>query len=262
MLTGFAHSRATLSAAIACVLLLSARPAIAQTETVQTGEDPTRPIFASLRPEFYRAADDTWRFQVIGRYDTATVRNRRWLGGRRGLLLRFELPLSAAEHPTFGVHAGMGDAYGQFLVVPRLSRRFAYVIGSGLSIPTGTHDLLGSGKWILAPAAAPVFFIRRGLWYVKVQNFTSIAGDHQRADINFLLITPTLLRAFGRASWVLVDTETKTDWRLDHRTGIKSGVQVGHIIARGWGLWVKPEVWWGPNQSGSWNLKTGIVWYR
>jgi len=77
-----------------------------------------------------------------------------------------------------------------------------------------------------------------------------------------MLITPTFIRSFGRSSWILVDSETKTDWRRDARTGVKSGVQWGSIVGRGVGLWVKPEVWWGGNRDGQWNLKTGIVWYR
>jgi hypothetical protein len=241
--------------------LLGAAPGSAQ-PAEKTGEDPTRPVFVSIRPEFYRGDDNIWRFQTIGRYDTATMRNRRWLGGQRGLLLRFELPMSVAERPTLAVHAGVGDAYGQALAVRRGSQRFVYVIGSGLSMPTATHALLGSGKWIIAPAGIPVWFFRRGFGYVKLQNFTSFAGDRERPDVNFLLVTPTLLRAFGRASWVLIDTETKTDWRRDRRTGVKSGLQLGHVVARGLGLWVKPEVWWGANQDGDWDLKTGIVWYR
>jgi len=252
--------RAVLVIEAAC---LAAGVSIAGAQTTaQSGEDPTRPVFVSIRPEFYRVDDNVWRFQTVIRYDTATLRKRRWLGGQRGLLLRFELPTSAAERPTFGVHAGLGDAYGQALSVRRVSSRFLYVIGTGLSIPSATNTILGSGKWIAAPAGIPVGVFRRGLWFVKVQNFTSFAGDHERPDVNFLLITPTLLRAFGRASWVLVDTETKTGWRLDRRTGVKSGVQLGHVVARGLGLWVKPEVWWGANQDGSWNVKTGVVWYR
>ena len=219
-------------------------------------------MFATVRPEFSRGDDNIWRFQTIGRYDTAILRNRRWLSGRRGLLLRFEVPASVGERPTLGVHAGLGDTYAQVLSVERASRRFAWAIGSGLFIPTATHDLLGSGKWIVAPATVPVGFFRRGLWLVKVQNLTSIAGDSTRPAVNFLLVTPTLIRAFGRGWWVLADTETKTDWRRDRRTGVKSGIQLGHVVSRGLGLWIKPEVWWGPNQDGNWNLKTGIVWYR
>ena len=234
--------------------------ATAQT-TEKTGEDPTRPVFVSIRPEFYRIDDDAWRFLTIARYDTATLRKRRWLGGERGLLLRFELPMATAERPRSDVHAGLGDAYGQALAVRRGGKRFVYVLGTGLSIPTAT-DTLGSGKWIIAPAGIPLWFIRRGFWLVKVQNFTSFAGAEDRQDVNFLLITPTLLRAFGRSSWVLVDSEVKTDWRRDRRTGVKSGVQLGRVFSKGPGLWIKPEVWWGANQDGNWNLKTGIVWYR
>jgi hypothetical protein len=60
----------------------------------------------------------------------------------------------------------------------------------------------------------------------------------------------------------LIDSETKTDWRRGGRTGVKSGVQFGHVMARRLGFWVKPELWWGPNQDGRWNLKTGFILYR
>jgi len=247
---------------IAAVWLAGGASIAAAQSTDQSGENPTRPVFVSIRPEFYRADADIWRFQTVVRYDTATLRNRRWLGGQRGLLLRFELPVSGAERLASGVHAGLGDAYGQALADRRGSRRFVYVIGSGLSIPTATHTLLGSGKWIAAPAGLPMWLVRRGFLYVKFQNFTSFAGDARRPDVNFLLVTPTVLQAFGRATWVLADTETKTDWRRDRRTGVKSGVQLGHVVTRGTGVWVKPEVWWGANRDGRWNLKAGIIWYR
>jgi hypothetical protein len=245
----------------AVCLLAHGADAIAQT-TSETDEDPTRPILISVRPEFYRVGANQWRFQTIGRYDTAMLRDRRWLGGRRGILLRFELPVSTAEHPATAVHGGVGDAYAQMLVVPWLSRKFTCVLGSGLSVPTGSYELLGTGKWVLAPAVIPLWFVGHGMFYVKTQNFTSIAGDPARPDVNFLLITPTVIQRVGRASWILADTETKTDWRRDRRTGVKSGLQFGHVIAAGVGLWIKPEVWWGPNQDGRWNLKTGVVWYR
>jgi len=245
---------------VICALIPSAG---AFAQTAPTDSDPTRPIFVSLRPEFYRVADDVWRTQVIVRYDTAALRNRRWLGGQRGILVRLELPAVAAAAPSVGTEGGIGDAYGQLLVVPRLGRRFTYVVGTGLFVPTATDTLIGGGKWTLAPAAAPVWFLPGGgLFYVKFQNFSSFAGDSDRADVNFFLITPTLIRGIGRRSWVLVDSETMSDWRQDGRTSIKSGVQLGHIVARGFGLWLKPEVYWGPHHGGRWNFKTGVVWYR
>ena len=98
--------------------------------------------------------------------------------------------------------------------------------------------------------------------FVKVQDSVSIAGDAARPDIHFLLVTPTLIHAVGRSAWVLVDSETKTDWRQDRRTGVKSGFQFGRVLPNGIALWVKPEAWWGHDRGGQWNVKTGIVWYR
>jgi len=200
---------------------------------------------------------------VIGRYDRALVRNRRWLGGKRGLLLRFEVPVAFSETPSSGRANGLGDSYGQFLTIPHLSRRFALAVGSGLFIPTATSKGLGTGKWTLAPAVVPVWFLRgRGMLFVKFQDVVSVAGDEARPDAHFLLITPTLIHKLTRRSWVLLDSESLTDWRQDGRTGIKSGVQLGYLLPQGIGLWIKPEIWWGPHQSGEWNLKTGLVWYR
>lgn len=260
-----AAGRAVRTCRYLCVLaLLSvATSAFAQSSTRAADSDPTRAILASVRPEFTKAPDGSWRFQMIGRYDRASWRNRRWLGGKRGVLLRAELPLSSANGPSFAGTAGLGDAYAQALLIPHLSGRFAVVAGSGISVPTATAKPLGAGKLILAPVAAPVWILRgAGMMYLKVQQFVSVAGDSTRPDAKFLLVTPTIIHSIGSASWVLVDTETKTDWLLDGKTGVKSGVQFGHFVKRGYGLWVKPEVWWGPNRGGRWNLKTAIVWYR
>jgi hypothetical protein len=98
--------------------------------------------------------------------------------------------------------------------------------------------------------------------FVKLQTFTSIAGDPRRPDANRLFVTPTLIHAIQQDWWVLVDSETKTDWELGGRTGVKSGVQVGRGIGSNIGVWIKPELWWGPNQDGRWNLKFGLIMYQ
>jgi hypothetical protein len=232
-------------------------------ESTLSDNDPTRPVFFSLRPEFYSVDAEVWRMQVVVRYDAAIVRQPHWYSGKRGLLLRFEVPLVAAAAPPIDTQAGLGDTYGQVLVVPDISKGFALVAGTGLSVPTATDTALGTGKWTLAPAVIPVWFLpNRGMFYVKVQTFTSVAGADAHPDLNFLLITPTLIKTLGRRSWIVVDSETKTDWENGGRTGVKSGLQLGWVLPNRVGIWIKPEVWWGPNRSGRWNLKTGIVWYR
>lgn len=232
-----------------------------QRPEVETDSDPTRPVFLSVRPEFYRISDDVERLSFIGRFDAAVFKERGLLGAKSGLILRFELPLSWAHVSDVGV-SGLGDAYGQFLLVPHATRKFLWVAGSGFLMPTATDRLLGTGKWVAAPLVVPVWRLSRGLFLVKVQNFTSFAGDSDRRHINHLLITPLLIRTVGQNFWILIDTETKTDWEADGRTGVKSGFQFGRRAGRAYGFWVKPEVWWGPNRDGDWNLKFGLLWYQ
>jgi hypothetical protein len=245
------------------VLILCASPAPAQQppEQIETDNDPTRPVFVSFRPEFYKISDDVDRFAFISRYDAGVFRQRRIPGAKTGLILRFELPFAQTDAATDSA-SGLGDIYAQVLVVPHATRTFAWVAGSGLIMPTATDPLLGSGQWIAAPLGLPLWRFSRGLFLIKVQNFMSFAGDDDRADINYLLVTPVYLRAIGRNWWVLADTETKSNWKADGQTGVKSGFQVGRRATRRVGFWVKPEVWWGENRDGEWNLKLGFVWYQ
>ena len=257
MFTGISNFSLQPSAFLLVLLVVvGLAPAAAQQTSppsaeVETDSDPTRPVFVSVRPEFYNFKGQH-RQLLIGRYDSRF---------RKALILRFELPAVRSDN-GLNATAGLGDAYGQFLLVPYASGRFALVTGSGLLLPTATDQRLGAGKWMLAPVAAPLWRLSRGLAYLKLQNFTSVAGDSNRPDVNYLLVTPTLIHAVGRAWWVLADTETKTNWRANQETGVKSGLQLGRRIDAGVALWVKPEVWWGPHRDGTWNVKLGLVWYQ
>lgn len=231
-------------------------------DDLKTDTDPTRPILFSIRPEFYSFGPDVYQESLILRYDTATFRQRRLFAARTGLLLRLEAPV-VMSHTRAGTHAGLGDAYAQFLSAAYLSRKFAFFWGSGIVIPTATHATLGRGKWILAPAVAPLWFIpHRGMFFVKLQDFISVTGDKQRSDVNHLLVTPTFIYRVNPHWWIIAETETKTNWKLTGRTGFKGGFQVGHVFTSKFGAWIKPEVWWGPNRDGRWNVKLGFVWYR
>jgi hypothetical protein len=251
------------SRAVAWLLvLLSTVTVAAAQEQAETDSDPTRPVFLSLRPEFYRISEDVDRFSLIARYDRGLFREKGFLGARSGLILRFELPVFSHADTASDSASGLGDAYGQFLLVPHASRKFLWIAGSGFLLPTATDPLLGAGKWVAAPLVVPLWRLPRGLFLVKVQNFTSFAGDSDRRDINHLLITPIYIRTVGRNFWILLDTETKTNWEDDGRTGVKSGLQFGRRAGRAYGFWIKPEVWWGPNRDGDWNLKIGLLWYQ
>lgn len=249
--------------------LAGAAPAVAQTATAPDAQDPslrndnnpTRAVFFSLRPELYAPNGDFRQAAVVLRYDKAALVKRRWLPGKRGVVLRFELPVSGAS-VSGATNVGLGDAYAQLLLVPYSTRRFALFAGSGLIVPTATSPTLGLGKLVVAPAAGPIWFFAHGLAFVKAQYLDSVAGDSSRPEVRRLLVTPVVIHTIGRRWWILADSETNTNHLRDNRTDLKSGVQVGHVFTRGFGLWIKPEWWWGPNTTGSWNLKFGMVWYR
>jgi hypothetical protein len=238
-------------------------PAEAAGHILRNENNPTRPILFSIRPEFYNPSEDVKQAALIFRYDQAALRARRFLPGKRGIVVRFEVPISATDVANTTTAVGLGDAYGQLLLLPHVTPTGGFVIGLGVVLPTGTDKLLGRGKWILAPATGPIwFFGGRGLFFVKLQDFVSIAGDASRPELNYLLVTPTFVQLFKQQWWVLADFESKTDWLNHSRTGMKSGVQLGRNVSRGFGVWMKPELWWGPNEDGQWNLKFGIVWFR
>src|SRR4051812_42309418 len=223
MAFGVAGTAAALILALSCgAATVDARQsAEASSGEVETDSDPTRPVFVSIRPEFYNFDQRDTQLLIV-RYDSAV---------RRTVILRFEVPAARSDD---GEHAtsGLGDAYGQVLIVPYASGRFAVVAGSGPGLATATDARLGGDKWVLTPIAAPLWRLRRGLAYLKLQNFTSVAGSDNRQSVNYLLVTPTIIHAVGDAWWLLADTETKTNWRQDGRTGVKSGLQFGRHMTK------------------------------
>src|SRR5262245_11069785 len=163
---------------LALSLAAGARATAQEPEQEQADDsNPTRPVLFSLRPEWYSRTPDVTQAAVILRYDQMVLRGRPWVPGRRAIL-RFELPTTTIRVTGVPTQTGIGDAYAQVLFVPAVSRRVALVAGTGVLIPTASDSLLGSGKVALAPAVGPLIsFGPRTLMFVKVQNFTSIAGD-------------------------------------------------------------------------------------
>lgn len=223
--------------------------------------DPTRPVVWSLRQEFYDARGSGWSDLLIFRSDRAFLSDRPGVG-RRGLLTRFEVPLAVA-HQAGVTKAGLGDIYGQVLLVPYLENKRAFVAGAGLVLPTATDRLLGTGKLQVAPVVAPVwFFPRRGFFFIKLQDYFSVAGDDARRDLHYLTTTPLLVwRIANKPYWVQLDGEIKTDFNHHSQTAYKAGFLVGRMVKRR-GFWIKPEVYWGPTREADFAVKLGFFSVR
>jgi hypothetical protein len=97
---------------------------------------------------------------------------------------------------------------------------------------------------------------------VKIQQFFSVAGPSSRANVNFLLVTPAALWRIKKTSWVQLSAESRTELNGPNRTWYKAGIQFGRAFNKKIGGWVQPEVLFGPNRPGSFNLKFSLVLNR
>ena len=235
-----------------------------QTEQPEAGvdDDPTRAVFFSVREEYRNLLDGAWNNRIVLRKDAVVLKGQR-LGGRAGFLLRTDVPITTT-HLGSETHMGLGDIYGQVLYIPHLNRKFAFVAGAGIVLPTATHKTLGQGKWQIAPLAVPVWYLARkkGFFLVKFQDFISIAGAGNRPDVHALFINPTLNYLPVRRWLVQAEVESRTNWKNNSRTDFRVGFGTGRVMTRRFFLGIKCEVPMGGTRQGDWTIKVINTFYR
>lgn len=107
--------------------------------------------------------------------------------------------------------------------------------GAGLSFvfPTASSDNLGAGKWQIGPAIALMYIGIPNLVFGAVfQNPISFAGDQSRADINTLIIAPTITYTFADGWFAgYGDFNWSFDWENNGQTTIPLGLQAGKVVS-------------------------------
>ena len=225
-------------------------------------DNPTRAVFFSVREEYRNLRNGSWNNRIVLRRDAVVLKGKHG-GGHTGYLLRADVPITTT-HLGSETQTGLGDIYAQALYIPYLSRKFAFVTGTGVVLPTATHKTLGLGKWQVAPLAVPVWFLakKKGYIQVKFQDFISVAGVGDRPDIHMLLITPSLNYIPARRWFVNADFESRTNWKNDNRTDFRVGFGAGRVMSRKLFIGIKCEVPIGATRPGDWALKFISVFYR
>jgi len=241
----------------------STTPAPSQPAAAGDDSDPTRPVAWSLREEFYNLPQQPWNNAFLFRVDRAFLPEHSRIAGKNGILARVDIPLVVAGRPD-GTFGGLGDIYAQALRVPVLTRRFAFAAGSGITVPTATDGHLGNGKLLIAPVAIPVWLIpQRGFFFIKVQDYVTVAGADDRPDLHYLTITPLLLwRLKDRPYWMQFDGETQTDWNEGGHTGYKAGLLFGRMLPNRRGAWIKVEVGMGAYRVATFAIKASVFKVR
>lgn len=232
------------------------KPAVAETQD----QDPTKTVAFNLRYEHRELPRDASADLIFFRRDAATAGGKLRGPGHKVAIFRFDLPMGWVEAGGQR-QSGLSDLYAQAMHVHPIRQRFSLGAGSGVFLPTATENLLGTGKWQVAPLVLPLWTLTqpRGLFFCKVQENFSVAGDEDRRDVNVLAVTPTLIWQRRPKLWLLADSEAAVDWERD-TTSYKSGLLVWTTLGGGRGVWFKVEVPWGEHRLGDWTLKASIAW--
>lgn len=269
------NTRGILAMTIALAAIVLCEPSSSPTlaQTTQTSpqakepeagvdDNPTRAVFFSIREEYRNLRNGAWNNRIVLRRDKVVLKGKR-AAGRTGFLLRTDVPITTT-HLGSETHTGLGDIYGQALYIPYLTRKFAFVTGTGIVLPTATHKTLGFGKWQVAPLAVPVWFLSRGKGYVQVkfQDFISVAGVGDRPGVHSLFINPTINYIPARRWLVQLDAESRTNWKNQNRTDFRVGFGAGKVMTRRLFVGIKCEVPMGATRPGDWTLKLTNIFYR
>lgn len=145
-------------------------------------------------------------------------------------LARVDVPLESL-HSSSANAAGLEDV--QLLVL--LDRQWPSVtIGGGLGvvIPTATSDALGDGKLQLAPAfAAMVTGVPKARLGALARNFFSVAGDANRADLDYLSFQPLLTLHVSPQLFLVSDATMQFNWKKGGDATIPVDLEAGHAFS-------------------------------
>ncbi|MEO1091361.1 MAG: transporter [Pseudomonadota bacterium] len=119
-----------------------------------------------------------------------------------------------------GSQFGLGDTLQSGFFSPQAPAEtgignMTWGVGPVLAIPTGTDDLVGSGKLSLGPTG--VALIQEGAWtYGALANHLwSVAGDSDRQEVNATFLQPFLAYTTPAAWTYSLNTESTYDWRAE-----------------------------------------------
>ena len=228
--------------------------------------DPTDQF--SIRNYYFDYKHGEFRDNVVLRFDTTAT---------DGLTLAAEAPLSTV-YRNHGHSYGTGDTSVEAVYTPWDTDYFALRLGGEMVIPTASSGNLGSGKWQLAPILIPVLYPLgegRLQTYLELENFISIAnvghfsfvsvaGDAPANDlagpqINYLELRPVIRYAISDRWYVYTEPVLMTvNWEKGEALSYRSAFRIARQIRDRIGIWLQPEVPFGSNRTGDFNLKVSV----
>ena len=146
------------------------------------------------------------------------------------LITRTILPVISQPAPGSDRTFGLGDLNFTGFFSPKMPGKVIWGVGPALVFPTATDDVLGSEKFSIGPSV--VVLTMPGSWVIGglVSNVWSVAGDDERADVNFFLAQYFVNYNFP-SGWYLTSAPIITaNWEAD--SGEKWTVPFGGGIGK------------------------------
>jgi hypothetical protein len=141
------------------------------------------------------------------------------LNSNWNLITRVILPVTSQDDifPGAGDQFGLGDTTLSAFFSPVKPAFGSWIWGVGpvAVLPTGTDDLLGSGKWSLGPTG--VALTQSGPWTVGLlaNHVWSVAGESDRADVSNTFLQPFVAYTTPKAWTYTLNTESSYNWEVE-----------------------------------------------
>jgi len=162
--------------------------------------------------DFGMGSGSGWRYTLNFQPVIPVALSPKW-----NMISRTILPI-IHQHNVVGTgsQSGLGDLSQSLFFSPTDSKRFVWVVGPQLLIPTATNDFLGTGKFVIGPTLL-ILKQEHGWTYGALTNHVwSVAGSDTREDINSTFLQPFLSYNTKDAWTYSLYTESSYDWVGNH----------------------------------------------
>jgi hypothetical protein len=226
-------------------------------EADKSGTDPTKFLRTlKLSNEFQRLPSEN-NFNV-----TAFTFTEPFDDGRMNL--RLKVPVVATDALGTG-DFGLGDISIKYNWLADVNAQRGLLFSAELTVDSANKNVLGRGKWIIAPAFTYAMFPAKDVIFAPTyQHNISFTGDSDRRDVNESVIDLYLvLTAADKKSWWIVDPTIGIDWENDQKVPVTLEVEYGRNIGTLWGgalnFYVRPGVGIGQDRPYDWNVEFGVT---
>src|SRR5262249_38433510 len=222
------------------------------------GTDPTAII------GYYQLTYGHSEFTLGPRFDTTTAVIRLPVTPNFGVQATVPYVWADQQRPGFPTN-GISDTVIRVGGRVYTSEYVAVFLGTDVLFPTASPSRLGTEKDTLGPGvvlAAPLARVR-SLFYLLVQDYSSVGGDPSRTDLHFLQVQGTVNTIWSDHWWTAIQGTWTNDWNTDRPTASNVLGQIGYRFDNHWNVFAGPGVGITGDNTPlglDWTVQAGIRW--